>query len=142
MKLKTYWKDRTSQIWMFFCPLCKAQRRLPFRPTPGSLRHYLQVGLTSLVFTLATWDFFSWKGILSFLPFWTLFEIAYRVRSRAMLSCSQCGFDPYLYMTDLDRAKSEVRAHWRKKFEEKGLPNPYQDELSAEPVSEADAAAR
>jgi len=83
-----------------------------------------QIGLTAVVFMLATWNRFEWKGIVSFFPFWTLFEVIYRSRVRAALACSHCGFDPYLYLNDVPRAREVVENHWRKKFAEKGIPYP------------------
>lgn len=73
---------------------------------------------------LATWNWFEWKGVVSFLPFWTFFEMVYRSRVRAALACTQCGFDPYLYLIDVPRAREVVENHWRKKFAEKGIPYP------------------
>jgi hypothetical protein len=121
---KTAWTERRSDAWHFYCPLCRAERRLPYRPSPGGARHYIQVGLTSLFFTLVTWPWFSWKGIVSFLPFWAAFEIFYRGRVRGALGCPHCGFDPYLYLTDVKRARQEVESHWRKKFADAGIPYP------------------
>jgi hypothetical protein len=40
------------------------------------------------------------------------------------MACPQCGFDAFLYMVDVKRARAEVEAHWRKKFAEKGVPYP------------------
>lgn len=121
---KSYWKERQNQIWTFFCPLCRVQRKLPYHPRPGTRRHFVQIGLTAAVLTLATWNWFEWKGIISFVPIWTVFEVIYRLKLRAALKCSQCGFDPYLYVTDLSKARHEVEEHWKKKFAEKGIPYP------------------
>ena len=52
------------------------------------------------------------------------FEGYYRSRVRIALSCPHCGFDPYLYLTDVKRARQEIEAYWRKKFAEKGIPYP------------------
>jgi hypothetical protein len=38
--------------------------------------------------------------------------------------CPQCGFDPFLYMVDVKRARNEVETHWRRKFAEKNIPYP------------------
>jgi hypothetical protein len=40
------------------------------------------------------------------------------------LACNHCGFDPYLYLIDVPRAREVVENHWRKKFAEKGIPYP------------------
>jgi hypothetical protein len=82
------------------------------------------MGLTSVVLMLATWKWFEWKGIVSFFPLWALFEMIYRSKVRASLACIHCGFDPYLYLIDVPRAREVVENHWRKKFAEKGIPYP------------------
>lgn len=123
-KWKTLWKDRASRSWSFFCPLCRTSRRIAYQPFPGTLRHYFQVGLTAAFFSLMTWKWLSWKGMVSFIPFWIVFEAYYRARMRTDLNCPHCGFDPYLYLIDNQKALVEIENHWRKKFEEKGIPFP------------------
>ena len=123
-RLAPFWRDRYTHLWCFICPLCKASRRVAFRPNPGGLRHVSQITLLTAVYTLIGWSWQGWKGIVAFVPFWTLFEIIYRWHVRASLSCSQCGFDPYLFKVDLKLAHQEVEDHWRKKFAEKGIPYP------------------
>lgn len=120
---RSFWRDRIRQIWAFYCPLCNVPRRIPYQPRPG-FKHMAQVGLTAIIFMLATWSRFEWKGIVSFFPLWTIFEVVYRSRVRAALTCNQCGFDPYLYLIDVPRAREVVENHWRKKFAEKGIPYP------------------
>jgi hypothetical protein len=115
---------RHSEHWTFFCPLCKRQRSLPQRPEPYRARHILQITLTAATFTLLTWSWFNWRGMVSFLPFWVIFELVYRSRARAAMRCRHCGFDPFLYLTDLPRAQREVEEHWKQKFAEKGIPYP------------------
>ncbi|MFZ9595637.1 MAG: hypothetical protein ACO3A2_06110 [Bdellovibrionia bacterium] len=118
------WKERSSKIWCFYCPLCKSPRRIPFRPEPGGFFHGFQVALSSCVFTAVFWKVFHLKGLVSFVPFWMVFEVVYRWRTRAALSCPGCGFDPYLFLSDLKTAQQEIQAHWKKKFAEKGIPYP------------------
>lgn len=120
---KIFWKERGTKPYAFLCPLCTAQRKIPYQPRPTP-RHYAQVALTAVCFTLAAWPWFAWKGIVSFVPMWMIFETLYRGRVRGALMCPYCGFDPFLYMTDIQRARGEVEAHWRKKFAEKGVPYP------------------
>jgi hypothetical protein len=115
---KSFWKERNSRLWTFLCAHCKTQRRLPYRPQPGGIRHFFQVGLTAAVFTCITWKWFHWKGIVSFVPFWMIFEFFYRSRTRAALSCPHCGFDPVLFMVDAQRARHEIEAHWQRKLGE------------------------
>ena len=58
------------------------------------------------------------------MPFWAIFEVIYRWRTRALLPCKECGFDPYLYLIDPELAKKEVEDYWKKKFDDKGIPYP------------------
>lgn len=53
-----------------------------------------------------------------FLPFWILFEVAYRLKVRADAICSYCGFDPYLYLVDVPKARAQVEAFWASKLGE------------------------
>ncbi len=118
---KSLWKDRKSGHWHFFCPLCRVRRSLTFRPKVWTLRHVLQVGITAALFTCTTWPWFGWKGIVSFVPFWIIFETVFRMKMRTALICKHCGFDPFLYMVDSKRARQELEEHWKKRFIEKGL---------------------
>src|SRR5208283_1586077 len=120
---KIFWKEKGSKPYAFLCPLCTSKRKIPYQPRP-TVRHYVQIGLTAACLMLLTWPLFGWKGIVSFVPIWTIFEVLYRGRVRGALLCPHCGFDPYLYMVDIKRARAEVEAHWRKKFAEKGVPFP------------------
>lgn len=120
---KSLWRNSSNQAWSFFCPLCRANRKVACHPRPKPI-HYAQVALSSVVFMLATWSWFDWKGIVSFVPLWAAFEVVYRSRVRVALNCPHCGFDPYLYLVDIKRAREEIEAHWRKKFAEKGVPFP------------------
>ncbi len=112
------------QVWSFFCPLCAVSRRITGSAQPGQPMHYVQVGLCALMFTLATFKWFQFKGMVSFLPMWIIFEVAYRTRVRARVRCPDCGFDPVLCLSDVDRARKEVEDHWKRKFAEKGIPFP------------------
>ncbi len=124
IKLKTLWKSNgRSPGWSFICPLCRITRKVPLHPKPQP-RHFAQMLITSAFFTLLTWKLFQWKGLVCFIPFWCIFEVIYRSRARAALYCKSCGFDPYLFLVDSNLAKREVEVHWRKKFEQKGIPYP------------------
>ena len=128
---KSFWKEKNTKHWSFFCPLCRVNRRVAYHPRPTP-KHYFQIALTTVVFMLATWPWFGWKGAVAFVPFWTVFEVFYRTRMRADLSCPQCGFDPYLYLVDIKRAREEIETHWRKKFAEKGVPFPEKESPAAQ----------
>lgn len=121
---KTVWKETKRNSYSFICPHCRTHRTLPLSPRPGSAQHIFQIFLCAAFFTCLTWNFFTWKGIVSFLPFWSVFEVMYRLRVRARLACGSCGFDPFLYLSDVSAARQKIEGHWRKRFEEKGIPYP------------------
>ena len=123
--LKSFWRERNGALWSFICPLCRVERRLPLGPRPGTLKHFFQIGLLTVVFAILCWSKLSGRGFIAFIPFWSIFEVLYRWKLRILLPCSQCGFDPYLFSSDVKRAQQEVEHHWRKKFADKGIPYPH-----------------
>ena len=128
---KSIWNPGSRDVYTFFCPHCRAERRLAHHPNPYQLKHLLQVGLTAIVFTILFYSWFTWKGVVSFIPFWMVFEIYFRIRVRGELFCQACGFDPFLFLTDMQRARREIQDHWRKKFAEKGIPFPETTDLDS-----------
>lgn len=122
---RSIWDGKKKRdVWSFYCPLCACTRRVGGRPQPGGFKHIAQILITTAVFMIVTWPWFAWKGVVVVLPLWAFFEVFYRLRIRAALSCPNCGFDPFLYLRDRRRARQEVERHWRKIFEEKGIPYP------------------
>ncbi|OFZ19600.1 MAG: hypothetical protein A2X94_17315 [Bdellovibrionales bacterium GWB1_55_8] len=122
---RSLWDGRNqSDVWSFYCPLCACARRVTGRPRPGGIRHVAQIALSTAMFMLAAWPWFSWKGAVAIVPLWAAFEVFYRLRMRAALACPHCGFDPFLYLRDRASARREVERHWRRRFEEKGIPYP------------------
>src|SRR5690242_7225889 len=77
------WRDRNSQLWSFICPLCKIQRKVKFRPQPGGFSQVAKVMISAAFVTLLLWPWLHFKGIVSFVPLWTGFELVYRWRRRA-----------------------------------------------------------
>jgi len=116
--------DQKKRHWTFYCPLCAVSRSLKQHPQPGQPIHFVQIGLCALMFTLICFPLFKWKGLVSFVPMWIVFEGVYRMRMRAQLRCQECGFDPLLAMTDLARAKRDVAQHWERKLATSKAPNP------------------
>lgn len=117
-------KHKGRPIWQFYCPYCSVTRRLPFQARPDTPVQLARMALATAFVTLVLWEWFGIKGALSAFPIWAAFEIAYRLRVRAALACTTCGFDPYLYKSNLPRARAEIEAKWREKFEERGIPFP------------------
>ncbi len=124
---RSIWKERFTRNFEFYCPMCTTPRRIGMNPRPGSLIHFGQVGITSIVIAILAEHFYpwiGWKGLVSFLPLWIGFETIYRGRVRAKVTCSKCGFDPVLYLVDVEKARGAIQEHWRKRFAEKGIPYP------------------
>ena len=128
----TGWTPAKREVHGFFCPNCRTERRVPGKPTPYRPIHIARIALLSAAFTLACFPILEWKGLVSFLPFWVGFEVLYRLRFRSNMGCPHCGFDPYLYMSDMKRARQEVDTYWRRVFKDKGVPFPGDEPL--EPV--------
>ena len=121
--LKKFWRDPRREDWSFFCPLCKAPHKIPFQPKP-TRKHFIQIGITTAFFTLMTWPWFDFKGVVAFFPLWVAFESLYRTRVRVSVRCHHCGFDPFLYLNDVQQARATIESHWRKIFQERGIPFP------------------
>ena len=122
---RSLWDGRKeNEIWSFYCPLCACSRKIRGRPAPGGVKHVAQILITTAACMLATWPWFAWKGFVVIVPLWGAFELSYRMRMRGAVACPYCGFDPFLYLRDRPTARREVERHWRKIFEEKGIPYP------------------
>jgi hypothetical protein len=121
---KSLWQAPKHSSFAFFCPQCKTERRISYHPRPTTARHIARVALTTAFVALLTWKWVAFKGVFFFFPLWAAFELFYRTRVRAELSCRSCGFDPYLYLTDVKKARAEIETFWRKKFTEKGITYP------------------
>lgn len=107
--------------WAYFCPMCRTSRSLPASPKSGTFKQFVQIGLTTLVLTLALWPWMGPKGLVFFVPIWAIFETFHRIWARAMVRCKVCGFDPYLYVVSRERAMAEFDEHWRTKLSERGV---------------------
>jgi hypothetical protein len=124
---KSIWKERFTRNFEFYCPMCTAPRRIGMDPRPGQPIHFAQVGLTAILIAIGCelyLPWIGWKALVSFVPLWIAFETVYRARVRAKVVCSKCGFDPVLYLVDVDKARAAIQDHWRKRFAERGIPFP------------------
>lgn len=119
------WRE---QGWVFYCPMCKTPRTLPSPPLPGGWKRVAQLTLTTLVLTMIAWPWMGPKGVVFFVPVWALYETVHRLWARAVVRCKSCGFDPFLYVSSRERAMEEFDAHWKRKFREKGVPWPEEND--------------
>ncbi|MEK6704406.1 MAG: hypothetical protein AABZ06_01320 [Bdellovibrionota bacterium] len=115
---KSVWRGQDGKQFSFFCPLCKSRRKVDvcFAPNPVNFKLFWQAALCGIVFSLITWSRFSWKGIVSILPFLAGAEFIYRIRRRRVLVCPSCGFDPYLYLVDAKLARKEIEDHTKRQL--------------------------
>jgi hypothetical protein len=104
----------------FFCPLCHHhQSTNTIRRV--SWKNIAQLGLLTATATFLAWPFFGEKGIAMLFPFWAGFEFFYRLRKRQALICESCGFDPFLYKQDVQKARAKLRQHWEKRIANENL---------------------
>lgn len=104
----------------FFCPLCKYHQSTSTIDRVR-LKHHLQIGIVTSAFTFLTFPLFGLKGIFLYLVFWSGFEFFYRLRKRQALVCESCGFDPFLYKQDVNKAREKLRHHWQTRIEKENL---------------------
>ncbi len=102
------------EYWEFYCPVCKAQRRSFYWPSPRK-RHYGALAILGLFITAVCQPWIGLRGVVFIFPIWAVFEFAYRARARQSLICSRCGFDPYLYKYDVKLARDKVERFWADK---------------------------
>lgn len=95
------------EFWEFYCPICKAQRRSFYWPSPRK-RHYLRLFGFGAFLTAVCWPWAGIKGVFLIFPVWAAFEFYYRSRARHTLICPHCGFDPYVYKYDVKLARKKV----------------------------------
>jgi hypothetical protein len=104
----------------FFCPLCHHhQSTNTIRRV--SWKNIAQLTLLTVTASYLAWPLFGEKGIALLFPFWGAFEFFYRLRKRQALVCESCGFDPFLYKQDIQKARAKLRQHWEKRIENENL---------------------
>ncbi len=104
----------------FFCPLCKYHQSTSTIDRV-QLKHHAQIAVFTAAITLLTYPIFGLNGIMLYLVFWAGFEFFYRLRKRQALICQSCGFDPFLYKQDVNKARKALRAHWETRIEKENL---------------------
>ena len=104
----------------FHCPLCHHRQATNTIRKMG-WRHHAQLTIATIFLVWAGWDFFGLKSLSFYLFFWACFEFVYRFRKRQALVCKTCGFDPFLYKQDVDKARHALKLHWQAKIEKENL---------------------
>lgn len=119
------WKKIEKNGFKFFCVGCNRERRIHPPAIIGSTLFYIQIIITTAIFTMATYPWLGLKGFaFMVIPVGIAFEVFYRIKMRAAMVCPDCEFDPILYLVDRKKATHQVEQVWRKKFEQRGFPYP------------------
>ncbi len=101
-----------SPLFEFFCPLCRSERALT-QTYKLFFRHYIQLGLLTLVTFLLLYPLLQWRGLFVFFIYWPLFELGRRVMYRNEITCPYCGFDAVLYKKNVKMAQEGVKNFWQ-----------------------------
>lgn len=116
---KSEWMEKKSSRYEFFCPQCRSKRAIPLAPNPYEWRKFFRIALSVAFLNVITWHWFGVKGLFLVFPVWAVFELVYRLRLRAYGACPNCGFDPYLYLVDVKKARAEMNRFWTAKLTER-----------------------
>ena len=117
---RSYWREERLGSWRFFCPVCERSRRVSGPPHPYRFSMILGAAAATAFALLLGWKVWGWKGAVWALPIWMLIEISFRLISRARLKCTECGFDPYLWLSSRSRAQTAMEKFWVDRYAEKG----------------------
>jgi hypothetical protein len=104
----------------FFCPLCKYHQSTNTIERV-TLKHHFQLGVLTAATAGLAWPLCGIKGLYFYFFFWLVFEFAYRIRKRQALICESCGFDPFLYKQDVQKARAALKKHWEHRIETEDL---------------------
>jgi hypothetical protein len=98
----------------FYCPLCRSRRAFLYRPGL-SMKHYVQMLITTVVISLATFSMTSWRCFIYFFILWAAFEFFNRVLLCREVPCPHCGFNASWYKRDVKVARQLVKKFWEGK---------------------------
>ena len=112
----------------FFCPLCSTKRAITTNPHL-SIKNYIQIGMLTIVTSMALWPLMSGRSLFSFFFYWAGFEGVRRLLFRKEIPCPHCGFDASWYKRDVKMAKQLVHNFWDAK-------TPESEESDSEAISQ------
>ena len=119
MASKDFYFVRAGKLH-FFCPLCKHHQSTS-TVQKVTWKHHAQLAVFTSAVTYLLWPIFQEKSLSFYLIYWGAFEFIYRIRKREALICESCGFDPFLYMQDVDKARKALKKHWETRIEKENL---------------------
>jgi hypothetical protein len=98
----------------FFCPLCRTERAVTISPRLTH-KNYLQILLTSIVFSAMLYPLMEVRSFFVFFVVWAVFELAVRSDFKKQVPCPHCGFDATWYKKDVKVARQLVKDFWDQK---------------------------
>lgn len=93
-----------------YCAFCGHKRKV-YHLKKSALSHLLLSLLISILLMWAIWLTIEPKAIYIFIVVHCLTEFIVHFRWRVSLVCSQCGFDPLIYIRDKNKAAQKVKAY-------------------------------
>jgi hypothetical protein len=117
--MHNFYHQRAGKLH-FFCPLCKYHQSTNTIQKVG-LKHHAQIAIFTAALTGLCWPVFGFAGAFLYFVIWAAFEFGYRLRKRQALICESCGFDPFLYKQDVQRARAALKKHWEHRIETENL---------------------
>jgi len=90
-----------------FCALCRSPRVIRYSKNLRP-KHYLQILLLIVAFSLMTYSFLGVRVLFSIPVIWGFFEIIHKSLYRKDSKCQYCGFDPTWYKKDIKVARTQV----------------------------------
>ncbi len=101
----------------FYCAFCKTPRRSNLKKSV-TLVEVLFCLIGSVLLSLLFWQKFDFKILTLFGILVCILEFFCQLKWRVSIMCSQCGFDPVLYLKDKDKAVLKIKAHLQKRKED------------------------
>jgi len=100
-----------------FCAFCRTERQV-YRKRRSSLINVVAAAVSALALMLLIWHQFDPQVLPLFVAFLAVAETFVQIRWRLNIVCSECGFDPVLYVRDVEKAVAKVQEHLRKRQED------------------------
>jgi hypothetical protein len=98
----------------FYCAFCKTPRRSNLKRSVTLVEvSFCLVG--SVLLSFLFWQKFDFKIFALFAILVCILEFFCQLKWRVSIMCSQCGFDPVLYLKDKDKAVLKIKAHLEKR---------------------------
>lgn len=94
----------------FFCAFCRSPRSMNMQKHVKSFEIALSLA-GSFLMMLFFFQEFDFRVLVFFVFFVSLLEFFVQFKFRLGMACSQCGFDPLLYMKSKSQACELVKTH-------------------------------